>query len=139
MGASTLISVFGLATAAVNLVRTIYGRITRPSARQLAEKAAHDARAASALGNAQAVNARIERERVRRALGIVIGCGILCSGCVPLPVPVVRGSGGDGWSGWRVGLSWGAEPAVIEIPEESAAGGGAAACSAGSCSEGGGR
>ncbi len=82
MGAGTIVSIVGLVTALVNLARTVYGRVTRPTARQLADKAAHDARAASALGDANAVNGQVERDRVRRSLGLIpaVFC-ILCAGC----------------------------------------------------------
>jgi len=130
---SLAIGILAVITAALRCVSGWLGLRTRPTARQRAEKAAHDARAASAQGDARAVNTQTERERIRRALAFAAACGLLCSGCA-LPVPVVRGAGGDGWSGWRVGLSWGADPAPIEIPEETASGGGAS-CGLSSCAE----
>lgn len=78
------ITVLGLLTATLNIVRTVLGRLTRPSARQRAEKAAHDARAASALGDARAVNAAVERERLKASLpvAIILLCGAtLLAGC----------------------------------------------------------
>lgn len=137
MGASVAVSVIGLVTAIFNILRTALGRATRPSARQRAEKAAHDARAASAQGDTAAINTAIERERIRRTL-LALCCGLLCAGCIPLPVPVVRGAGGDGWSGWKIGLSWGVGPDAVEIAEESGGAGAGAACGS-SCSAGGGR
>ena len=138
MSASLAISIISVIAAALRVIGQAIGLRTRPSARQRAEKAAHDARAASATGDTTAVNAKVERERIRRQLIAIIALGLLCSGCIPLPVPVVSGSGGSGWSGWRIGLSWGAAPATIEITEESGSGGGSS-CSAGACSNGGGK
>ncbi|HPK71592.1 MAG TPA: hypothetical protein PLN93_06600 [Vicinamibacterales bacterium] len=134
MSASITVGILALVTAALRCISGWLGLRTRPSARQRAEKAAHDARAASAKGDAAAVNAAAERARVRRALCIPLAL-LLLAGCIPLPVPVVSGAGGDGWSGWRVGLSWGAAPAAIEIPEKTA--GGSPSCGPTSCSEGG--
>jgi hypothetical protein len=45
-----------------------------------AEKAAHDARAASAAGDVTVVNGQVERDRVRRSLG-VMALLLLLSGC----------------------------------------------------------
>lgn len=138
MSATLAVSIISVIAAALRVVGQILGLRTRPTAAQRAEKAAHDARAASAKGNAAAVNAQVERERIRRQLIAILALGLLCSGCIPLPVPVVSGSGGSGWSGWRIGLSWGAAPATIEIPEGSGGGGGSS-CRDGACSTGGGR
>lgn len=138
MSASLTIAVLSTIAAVIRVVGQALGLRTRPTARQLAERAAHDARAASAQGDTTAVNTAIERERIKRHLLVFIAIGLLfCSGCIPLPVPVVSGSGGSGWSGWRIGLSWGAPPPVISIPEESGSGG--SSCGPTSCSEGGGR
>jgi len=80
MSISTTISILGLLTAGINLLRQALGLRTRPSAAQRAEKAAHDARAASAAGDVTLVNGQVERDRVRRSLG-VMALLLLLSGC----------------------------------------------------------
>ena len=68
MSASVAVAILGAIAAAIRVAGQVLGLRTRPSARQRAEKAAHDARAASAQGDAHAVNAALERERIRRTL-----------------------------------------------------------------------
>ena len=68
MSAALTVTIISAITAIIRVIGQAIGLRLRPSARQRAEKAAHDARAASAQGNADAVNAAVERERIRRTL-----------------------------------------------------------------------
>jgi hypothetical protein len=79
---SATLSILGTLTASLNLGRAILQRLRRPRSTPLqrAERAIHDARAASAQGDAAAVNAHAERDRVRRSLG-VMAILLLLSGC----------------------------------------------------------
>lgn len=93
MSAALTVTIITAITAVIRVIGQAIGLRTRPSARQRAEKAAHDARAASATGDATAVNARVERDRIRRALALPLlaslllaaGCG--CSLLKPTPPP----------------------------------------------------
>jgi hypothetical protein len=79
---SISLTILGALTATLNLARTLLQRLRKPVATpaQRAERAIHDARAASAQGDAAAVNAQAERDRVRRSLG-VMAVLLLLSGC----------------------------------------------------------
>jgi hypothetical protein len=79
---SISLTILGALTATFNLARTLLQRLRKPVATpaQRAERAIHDARAASAQGDAAAVNAQAERDRVRRSLG-VMAVLLLLSGC----------------------------------------------------------
>jgi hypothetical protein len=76
-------SILGILTSALSLARELLYRLRRPRSTpaQRAERAIHDARAASAQGDAAKVNGQAERDRVRRSLGvmaillILTGCG----------------------------------------------------------------
>lgn len=76
-------SILSLLTSALSLARELLYRLRRPRSTpaQRAERAIHDARAASAQGDAAKVNGQAERDRVRRSLGvmaillILTGCG----------------------------------------------------------------
>jgi len=131
MSVSVTVAILGGLTAILNLARQILGLRSRPSARQLAEKAAHDARAASASGDVTAVNGQVERDRVRRSLGVMALCALL-SGCGS-PRPVCSAHGSAGASVWRVGLSWGAAPAVERDSPDGVASGSPSSASS-SCS-----
>jgi hypothetical protein len=75
-------SILGLLTSALSLARELLYRLRRPRSTpaQRAERAIHDARAASAQGDAAKVNGQAERDRVRRSLG-VMAILLLLSGC----------------------------------------------------------
>jgi hypothetical protein len=75
-------SILGLLTSALSLARELLYRLRRPRATpaQRAERAIHDARAASAQGDAAKVNGQAERDRVRRSLGVMAILLLLC-GC----------------------------------------------------------
>ena len=75
-------SILGLLTSALSLARELLYRLRRPRSTpaQRAELAIHDARAASAQGDAAKVNGQAERDRVRRSLG-VMAILLLLSGC----------------------------------------------------------
>lgn len=76
-------SILGLLAAILNLARAVLARVSRPTARQRAAKAIHDARAASAQGDVKAVNVVTERARIDNqllafitlALVTLTGCG----------------------------------------------------------------
>lgn len=75
-------SIIGLLTAIINFGLAIITRISRPTARQRAAKAIHDARAASATGDATTVNAITEKNRVEKQLLILLPLLLLLlSGC----------------------------------------------------------
>ena len=75
-------SILGLLAAVVNLARAVLARVSRPTARQRAAKAIHDARAASATGDAPAVNAITERARIdNQLLAFVTLALITLTGC----------------------------------------------------------
>ena len=131
---ATAASILGLLAALVNLGRAIITRISLPNARQRAAKAAHDARAASAQGDAKTVNAITERHRIEDALPVlIIGAMLVMGGC-SLPRPVVAAAGTGEAATWRVGLAWG-QPAAPEINEDALAHGHGASCDIGGCSE----
>lgn len=75
-------SILGLLTSALSLARELLYRLRRPRATPLqrAERAIHDARAASAQGDTATVNGQAERDRVRRSLGAMLIL-LLLSGC----------------------------------------------------------
>jgi hypothetical protein len=76
-------SILGLLTSALSLSRELLYRLRRPRSTpaQRAERAIHDARAASAQGDAAGVNAQAERDRVRRSLGVMAILLLLTAGC----------------------------------------------------------
>jgi hypothetical protein len=76
-------SILGLLTSALSLAREILYRLRRPRSTPLqrAERAIHDARAASAQGDAAKVNGQAERDRVRRSLGVMAILLLLTAGC----------------------------------------------------------
>jgi hypothetical protein len=82
MSISSSITIIGLLTALVRFAGAALSRLRKPIAtpRQRAERAIHDARAASAQGDAAKVNGQAERDRVRRSLG-VMAVLLLLSGC----------------------------------------------------------
>jgi hypothetical protein len=79
---SISLTILGALTATLNFARTLLQRLRKPVATpaQRAERAIHDARAASAQGDAAKVNGQAERDRVRRSLG-VMAVLLLLSGC----------------------------------------------------------
>lgn len=82
MSATLTVTIISAITAALRVVGRLLGLRTRPSAKQIAERDAHDARAASAQGNTTAVNARVERERIRKGLVIpLLATMLLTAGC----------------------------------------------------------
>lgn len=82
MSATVTVTILSIISAAIRFAGQLVGLRTRPSAKQLAEKAAHDARAASAQGAATAVNAAIERERIRKGLVVpLLAAMLLTAGC----------------------------------------------------------
>jgi hypothetical protein len=94
---SATLSILGVLTASLNLGRTLLQRLRRPVATPLqrAERAIHDARAASAQGDAAKVNVQAERDRVRRSLGVMCvlftlaaaGCGCATIRAILQPDP----------------------------------------------------
>jgi hypothetical protein len=90
-------SILGLLTSALSLARELLYRLRRPRATpaQRAERAIHDARAASAQGDAAKVNGQAERDRVRRSLGVMCvlftlsaaGCGCATIRAILQPDP----------------------------------------------------
>ena len=76
-------SILGLLTSALSLARELLYRLRRPRSTpaQRAERAIHDARAASAQGDAAKVNGQAERDRVRRSLGVMLIFFAICAGC----------------------------------------------------------
>ena len=75
-------SILGLVSSALSFARELLYRLRRPRSTpaQRAERAIHDARAASAQGDTAKVNGQAERERVRRSLGVMAILLLLC-GC----------------------------------------------------------
>lgn len=90
-------SILGLLTSALSLARELLYRLRRPRSTpaQRAERAIHDARAASAQGDAAKVNGQAERDRVRRSLGVMCvlftlaaaGCGCATIRAILTPDP----------------------------------------------------
>jgi len=80
---SAILSILGIFSATFNLARELLYRLRKPRATpaQRAERSIHDARAASAQGDAAAVNAQVERDRVRRSLGVMALLLLLTAGC----------------------------------------------------------
>jgi hypothetical protein len=79
---STTVSILGLLAAVVNLARAVLARVNRLTPRQRAAKAIHEARAASATGDAPAVNAITERARIdNQLLAFVTLALITLTGC----------------------------------------------------------
>jgi hypothetical protein len=76
-------SILGLLTSALSLARELLYRLRRPRSTpaQRAERTIHDARAASAQGDAAKVNGQAERDRVRRSLGVMAILLLLTAGC----------------------------------------------------------
>jgi hypothetical protein len=76
-------SILGILTSALSLARELLYRLRRPRATpaQRAERAIHDARSASAQGDAAKVNGQAERDRVRRSLGVMVIILLLTAGC----------------------------------------------------------
>jgi hypothetical protein len=76
-------SILGLLTSALSLARELLYRLRRPRSTptQRAERAIHDARAASAQGDAAKVNGQAERDRVRRSLGVMAILLLFTAGC----------------------------------------------------------
>jgi hypothetical protein len=76
-------SILGILTSALSLARELLYRLRRPRSTpaQRAERAIHDARAASAQGDAAKVNGQAERDRVRRSLGVMAILLLLTAGC----------------------------------------------------------
>lgn len=75
-------SILGLLAAILNLARAVLARVSRPTARQRAAKAIHDARAASATGDATTVNAITEKARIENQLLAIISLSLLLlTGC----------------------------------------------------------
>lgn len=72
MSVACTTSILSLLAAALNILGRLIGIRTRPTAKQLAEKAAHAARAASATGDSRAVNAAVERERIKSSLNLAL-------------------------------------------------------------------
>jgi hypothetical protein len=94
---SISLTILGIFSSAFNLARELLYRLRRPRSTpaQRAERAIHDARAASAQGDAAAVNAQAERDRVRRSLGVMCvlftlaaaGCGCAAIRAILTPDP----------------------------------------------------
>jgi hypothetical protein len=90
-------SILGILTSALSLARELLYRLRRPRSTpaQRAERAIHDARAASAQGDAAKVNGQAERDRVRRSLGVMCvlftlsaaGCGCATIRAILQPDP----------------------------------------------------
>jgi hypothetical protein len=80
---SATLTILGALTATLNLARTLLQRLRKPvsTPAQRAERAIHDARAASAQGDAAKVNGQAERDRVRRSLGVMLLLLALTAGC----------------------------------------------------------
>jgi len=106
------IGILSALTALLGIVREVLRRRNQPkrttTPKQAAEIEAHQARVDSAQGDAAAVNARLERHRLRKGLALASLAGALVSGCSvmrdmappdpdPVTVPAVVVVSADRW------------------------------------------
>lgn len=107
---SVAAGILGTLASLLGIVLEVMRRRNRarkePTAQDQAETAAHQARAESAAGDAQAVNARMERFRIRRGLclvgalavfGAASGCSLLWDTPDAPTAPTVVVVAGDRW------------------------------------------